>query len=41
MYLNGIGGFCIQNPGYTGPAADVSPGTYNAYTPRHRRHPDR
>jgi hypothetical protein len=41
MYLNGVGGFCIQNPGYTGPAADVTSGPYNAYTPRHRRHPER
>jgi hypothetical protein len=40
-YLNGVGGGCTDNPSYTGPAASAAPGPYNAYTPRHRRHPDR
>jgi uncharacterized protein DUF3551 len=40
-YLSGIGGGCVQNPGYTGPATSASPGPYNSYSPRHRRHPDR
>ena len=39
-YLNGVGGGCTDNPSYTGPAASAAPGSYDAYTPRHRRHPN-
>jgi hypothetical protein len=37
-YLNGVGGSCTDNPGYTGPAASAAPGPYNSYSPRHRHH---
>jgi hypothetical protein len=39
-YLSGVGGSCVDNPGYPGPAASAAPGAYNSYTPRHRRHPN-
>ena len=45
-YLNGVGGACVPNPSYSGPAAAATPGVYDSASHdlsarRHRRHPDR